>query len=251
MSLTIPANPQPVSGPLTDSELRATAVPVSGPLTDAQLRATAVSVSGTVTASSAATHAEDAAHASGDSGTFVLGVRNDDMAALTGTNGDYSGFAVDEKGRLIFQDKMGQWFERGKLRVVGGNVALGLAGTASFRLANPAASGKPLLVVAAFLASSVAGDATVNKNGTLPGPTSLTPWNPNFAGVDTTVAVAQSDDAAVIGGTNLAASIRVPADVTRPVTIPILLTPGSALNFSIALTTGGTVHCNVVYIEGP
>jgi hypothetical protein len=48
---------QPVSGPLTDAQLRATAVPVSGtvtantglsqPLTDAQLRATAVPVSGT------------------------------------------------------------------------------------------------------------------------------------------------------------------------------------------------------------
>lgn len=37
----------PVSGPLTDSQLRATAVPVSGPLTDTQLRATAVPVSGT------------------------------------------------------------------------------------------------------------------------------------------------------------------------------------------------------------
>lgn len=38
---------QPVSGPLTDTQLRASAVPVSGPLTDAQLRATAVPVSGT------------------------------------------------------------------------------------------------------------------------------------------------------------------------------------------------------------
>lgn len=33
-----------VSGPLTDTQLRATAVPVSGPLTDTQLRATAVPV---------------------------------------------------------------------------------------------------------------------------------------------------------------------------------------------------------------
>lgn len=41
---------QPVSGPLTDTQLRATAVPVSGPLTDAQIRATALPVSGTVTA---------------------------------------------------------------------------------------------------------------------------------------------------------------------------------------------------------
>jgi hypothetical protein len=35
----------PVSGPLTDTQLRASAVPVTGPLTDAQLRATAVPVS--------------------------------------------------------------------------------------------------------------------------------------------------------------------------------------------------------------
>jgi len=41
----------PVSGPLTDTQLRATAVPVSGPLTDAELRASPLPVSGTVTAS--------------------------------------------------------------------------------------------------------------------------------------------------------------------------------------------------------
>lgn len=40
---------QPVTGPLTDSQLRATAVPVSGPLTDTQLRASAVPVSGPLT----------------------------------------------------------------------------------------------------------------------------------------------------------------------------------------------------------
>lgn len=40
----------PVSGPLTDTQLRATAVPVSGPLTDTQLRAAAVPVVGTVAA---------------------------------------------------------------------------------------------------------------------------------------------------------------------------------------------------------
>lgn len=39
----------PVSGPLTDAQLRATAVPVSGPLTDAQIRATALPVSGPLT----------------------------------------------------------------------------------------------------------------------------------------------------------------------------------------------------------
>ncbi len=40
---------QPVSGPLTDTELRAAAVPVSGPLTDTELRAASVPVSGPLT----------------------------------------------------------------------------------------------------------------------------------------------------------------------------------------------------------
>jgi hypothetical protein len=39
------ANPMPVSGPLTDTQLRATPIPVAGPVTDAQLRASAVPVS--------------------------------------------------------------------------------------------------------------------------------------------------------------------------------------------------------------
>ncbi len=38
---------QPVSGPLTNTELRAVAVPVSGPVTDTQIRATPLPVSGT------------------------------------------------------------------------------------------------------------------------------------------------------------------------------------------------------------
>jgi hypothetical protein len=49
---------QPVSGPLTDVELRATPVPVSGPLTDAQLRAVPVPVSGTVTVNVGLTDAQ-------------------------------------------------------------------------------------------------------------------------------------------------------------------------------------------------
>lgn len=40
---------QPVSGPLTDAQMRAAAVPVSGPATDAQMRASALAVSGPLT----------------------------------------------------------------------------------------------------------------------------------------------------------------------------------------------------------
>jgi hypothetical protein len=45
----IRATALPVSGPVTDTELRATAVPVSGPLTDTEIRATALPVSGPLT----------------------------------------------------------------------------------------------------------------------------------------------------------------------------------------------------------
>lgn len=43
---------------------------------------------------------EDAAHASGDSGAFVLAVRQDTAAALAGTSGDYAPLEVDSLGRL-------------------------------------------------------------------------------------------------------------------------------------------------------
>ncbi|OGB58444.1 MAG: hypothetical protein A2503_10195 [Burkholderiales bacterium RIFOXYD12_FULL_59_19] len=51
ITVTVPAaveinnddgNPIPVTGPVTDAQLRAVAVPVSGPVTDAQLRATPI-----------------------------------------------------------------------------------------------------------------------------------------------------------------------------------------------------------------
>lgn len=44
---------------------------------------------------------EDAAHASGDEGSFVLGVRNDTPSSLTGTSGDYSPIATDQYGRVM------------------------------------------------------------------------------------------------------------------------------------------------------
>jgi hypothetical protein len=76
-----------VTGPLTDAELRATAVPVSGPLTDAQLRATAVPVSGTVTVTDGA----GALNVIVDSGT---------VTANAGTNLNTSLLALESGGNL-------------------------------------------------------------------------------------------------------------------------------------------------------
>ena len=48
--------------------------------------------------------AEDAAHTSGDVGVMALAVRNDDLAALAGTDGDYAPLQVDAMGALYTND---------------------------------------------------------------------------------------------------------------------------------------------------
>lgn len=50
------------------------------------------------------TFAEDSAHVSGNTGSFVLGVRNDSNAAMTSANGDYSPVAVNSAGAVAIQD---------------------------------------------------------------------------------------------------------------------------------------------------
>lgn len=44
--------------------------------------------------------AEDAAHASGDVGSYILSVRQDTLASSTSTDGDYQSFKTDSLGRL-------------------------------------------------------------------------------------------------------------------------------------------------------
>ena len=45
--------------------------------------------------------AEDAAHTTGDTGVMALGVRNDNLAALAGTDGDYAPLQVNAEGALF------------------------------------------------------------------------------------------------------------------------------------------------------
>lgn len=57
-----------------------------------------------VTPGTSAAHlgkAEDAAHSSGDTGVFALGVRNDTLATQTNADGDYGAIAVSKSGRLL------------------------------------------------------------------------------------------------------------------------------------------------------
>jgi hypothetical protein len=48
--------------------------------------------------------AEDAAHASGDTGVFILGVRNDAGTTTFGANGDYGPIATGAGGQVLTQE---------------------------------------------------------------------------------------------------------------------------------------------------
>ena len=52
---------------------------------------------------SGAEYAEDAAHTTADTGDFILGVRNDTLAALGGTDGDYVPFQMNASGALYVE----------------------------------------------------------------------------------------------------------------------------------------------------
>tara|TARA_X000001388_G_scaffold4932_1_gene3335 strand:- start:204 stop:1187 length:984 start_codon:yes stop_codon:yes gene_type:complete len=52
---------------------------------------------------SGAEYAEDSAHTSADTGNFILGVRNDTLAALGGADGDYVPFQMNASGALYVE----------------------------------------------------------------------------------------------------------------------------------------------------
>jgi len=71
--------------------------------------------------------AEDAAHSSGDVGVMSLAVRNDDVAALGGADGDYAPLQVNAAGSLYTTDATG---EAGSILVTGTSaVTTGISGT--------------------------------------------------------------------------------------------------------------------------
>lgn len=120
-----------VTGPLTDTQLRATPVPISdgsGSLTVDGTVNVAGTVPTTVTGTATvvlgtASYAEDAAHTSGDAGLFVLGVRNTAMTTQTNTDGDYSPISVDSAGRVNIVGGVGHDSPVNGLPVVVGGVA--------------------------------------------------------------------------------------------------------------------------------
>lgn len=67
-----------------------------------------VSAAGALSVETASTHAEDDGHTTGDTGDFILGVRNDD-SATTGaqSNGDYSMISTNSRGNPLVSGAVG------------------------------------------------------------------------------------------------------------------------------------------------
>ena len=80
-------------------------------------------------ASIVGTYAEDAAHTTAEKGLFVLGVRNDLMASVTGADGDYSQIAVGPVGENIVANAPISKWVRGTadLRVSSGGSIVAIA----------------------------------------------------------------------------------------------------------------------------
>jgi hypothetical protein len=98
-----------------------------------------------------ATFAEDTAHVSGNTGSFVLGVRNDSNTAMTSANGDYSPVAVNDKGAVAIND--------------GGNSITVDGGTGLLRttgILRPTGSGNVSSAAATFYSVSVANVGSTN-----------------------------------------------------------------------------------------
>jgi hypothetical protein len=120
VGLLLPASGGPVLGGTSTNPIRVdptgtTTQPVSGPLTDAQLRATAVPVSGTVTITDGAgavnvicdsgcsggtQYDEDTVSSAADKVTMAGVVRKDTAASLVDTDGDRTQLQVDATGRV-------------------------------------------------------------------------------------------------------------------------------------------------------
>ncbi len=117
-----------------------------------------LTVDGTVTANAGtgfvSVQTEDAASAGGETGTMILGVRNDSATSKTSADGDFSAIATDSAGRVGIADLGGAISvdDNGSSLTVDGTVTAN-AGTGSFTVAQATAGNLNATVVQATAAN--------------------------------------------------------------------------------------------------
>ena len=107
---------------------------------------------------SGAEYAEDAEHTSADTGNFILGVRNDTLAALGGTDGDYVPFQMNSDGALYVEAAV----ESGKIK--SGAIASGAlaSGAVSSGAVASGAIASGAVASGAFASGSIASGAVAS-----------------------------------------------------------------------------------------
>ena len=100
--------------------------------------------------------AEDAAHSSGDTGSYVLSVRQDVPASSTSADADYQSFKTDVLGRQWVNDAGQAFF----------NDAVSVANTATQITATPLASRKKIIIQNASSRAIFVGDSGMVDDST-------------------------------------------------------------------------------------
>lgn len=83
----------------------------------------------TATGTTGGVFAEDTAHTSGDKGQFILAVRNDALADMTSTDGDYSPVSVDSKGAMFANITLSGTTPQAYMNIATGTTPYTTAGT--------------------------------------------------------------------------------------------------------------------------
>lgn len=251
---------QPVSGTVEVTNDVGTPLPVSGPVTDAQLRAAAiltdvsdrvarllghVAVDGTVDIGDRAGRLLGQVSAAalplpaGASTEATVSAALDRLTTLRDTvfrrtdplvtGANVIGYTIDSMVRKL---------EDGKVFVAGGKVNLTAAQTGTVSISNPVGSGKTVFVTRLELAADSNMDATYTMNpATVPGAAAAA-TNLNQGSATAAVGVVKAAVGSVTGGTTMSPVTRLGANATVPRDTLIALPPGKS--YAVAVTAGVT-----------
>ncbi|MEC0094293.1 hypothetical protein [Paenibacillus macquariensis] len=121
-------------------------------------------------------------------------------------------------------------------------VVLGLtSATISILLSNPSGSGRTVYlsqingsIGGSSLLSSLTGNMSIVKGGTLTTPTTLTPANNNLGNTTTSTSTTQSSTAVITGGTTVASFQLAPGPFAQHFRGSIIIPPGNAISATVS-----------------
>ena len=169
-------------------------------------------------------------------------------AALTNIENDVASMRANQGADAALQKVLG-----GEFFIAGAAIALGgviNTDRATLQIANPANSGKLILVEALTIYTTVAQQITYLEDATIVTPTAITPHNFLLGSSAAASAVCSYSTKGVTGGTTWSNQSRVfdKLDLKLP---PLILQPGKSLTILGTSSSSQTTTCNVYFVEEP